>query len=96
MTRVLASFVKQMIDCETHSRLEAELYLPPATSPKVIFMQKPCGRNEIIALIITLALGKHMTRKQVSSHLQVVRQRKRMNAEGEFPAQGCVSPGARR
>jgi hypothetical protein len=48
-----------------------------------MFMQKPCGRNEIIALIITMALGKHMTRKQVSSHLQVVRQRKKMNAEGE-------------
>ena len=46
-------------------------------------MQKACGRNEIIALIISFALGRYMTRKQVSSHLQVVRQRKRMNLEGE-------------
>lgn len=48
-----------------------------------MFMQKACGRNEIIALIITLALGKYMTRKQVSSHLQVVRQRKKIHPEGK-------------
>lgn len=69
----------------------AELYIPATTASKVMFMQKPCGRNEIIALIITMAMGKYMTRKQVSSHLQVVRQRKKMHNEGGFD----VSSGLR-
>jgi hypothetical protein len=60
----------------------AEIYLPTSVNSKVQFFGKACGRNEIIGLIITMAIGKLMTRKQVSSHLQVVRQRKNVNECG--------------
>ncbi len=66
----------------TPPTVPAEALLGDEVTSKVQFFGKQSGRNEIIALIISMAIGKLMTRKQVSSHLQVVRQRKNVHAKG--------------
>ncbi|KAK4687344.1 transcriptional enhancer factor, partial [Tremellales sp. Uapishka_1] len=48
-------------------------HVPPIDRQKIMFYNKPCGRNEIVALVLSIATGKPYSRKQVSSHSQVIK-----------------------
>lgn len=52
---------------------------------KIIVGNKPCGRNELIANYIQRTTGKTRTRKQVSSHVQVLKKMKKNDANCELP-----------
>lgn len=49
------------------------LWLIPGTSRKILVGQKTRGRNEIIADYLEYEIGEKRSRKQVSSHLQVLK-----------------------
>lgn len=50
---------------------------------KVMVHGKPCGRNELIANFIRMRTGAVRTRKQVSSHIQVLKNVRRNDARCE-------------
>lgn len=62
--------------------------IPKLGRRKVMINGKPCGRNELIADYIRRKTLKIRTRKQVSSHIQVLKNLKRNDQECE--ASSCI------
>lgn len=55
--------------------------IPKLGRRKVLVNGKPCGRNELIGIYIERKTGQARNRKQVSSHIQVLKQSRKGDAE---------------
>jgi transcriptional enhancer factor len=58
--------------------------IPKLGRKKVMVNSKPCGRNELIADFILRKTGKVRSRKQVSSHIQVLKNMRKNDVECEL------------
>lgn len=57
------------------------MIIPKLGRKKILVNSKPCGRNELIADYIRRKTGKVRTRKQVSSHIQVLKNMRKHDAD---------------
>lgn len=70
------------IEANLHSPT-ALMIIPKLGRKKILVNSKPCGRNELIADYIRRKTGKVRTRKQVSSHIQVLKNMRKHDADCE-------------
>ncbi|OCF36717.1 hypothetical protein I316_01313 [Kwoniella heveanensis BCC8398] len=61
--------------------LSCVVAIPPVGRQKLPLFGKPCGRNEIIAKVVTMATGEGCSRKLISSHAQVLKGRKELSKQ---------------
>lgn len=73
MRQVVEDKTKVIWPPEVEAVFMEALWLIPGTSRKIMVGQKTRGRNEIIADYLEFELGEKRSRKQVSSHLQVLK-----------------------
>jgi hypothetical protein len=58
--------------------------IPKFDGQKVIIDNKPCGYNEVISKFIAHRTGVVRTRKEVASHIEVLKKWRKTDLEREF------------
>lgn len=80
-------FKRELIHWYAPLILTALQIIPKLGRKKIMINGKPCGRNELIADYIRRNTGKVRSRKQVSSHIQVLKNMKKHDVECKYKTQ---------